>query len=244
MRWMAKHGKTTPQQVCWRAVAHSVCSLALLCAGLRSSLGLEGVTAGEETAQVEASSLGFGPGGSNHGIGTFLAGDGEELVLGVESAAFLAEGEVGGGDVVVILGLADAVEFADDRLLGQVEYLDFLLLVVEDGQGDGEFDRFGSGAFAVEAAGEIAHLGGDLFGGGFSHEPERLGFAVKAFAPALVILDGFVGEKGEADRRTSGDLAGVQVAAGRPGNGGLGVLGKEGHKRVWRGLGGAGSGGA
>jgi len=76
--------------------------------------------------------------------------------------------------------------------------LDFAGLVVVDGDGDGEFDVGGAGAAAAFAGFEVAHFRGDVLGGGLVVKPEGAGGAV-AGAPALVELQGFVGEHGEAD---------------------------------------------
>ena len=133
--------------------------------------------------------------------------------------------------------MGDGVQFAEDGLLGQRQYLDSASFVVEDGDGDGELDVGRTRAAAAFAGGVVAEFGGDVLGGGFVVEAEGLLAAVGGGAPALVELKGFVGEEGEADAAAVGELAGVQVttAGAVVGDCGGGGFAEKGHVEsvVW-----------
>ena len=96
--------------------------------------------------------------------------------------------------------MADAVEFADDRLLGQVEDLDLGCLVVVDGQSESELEGFGASAFAVLTAGEIAQFNGNVVRSGLLSEAEGLGLAVNTFGPQFVELEGLVAQQSKTNR--------------------------------------------
>ena len=145
-------------------------------------------------------------------LAAFLAGDGADGVLGGEAAALFADAEVPGEQVFVVLHLGDRVQLFEDGLLGDLEDLDFTGLVVVDGDGDGEFDVGSAGAAAAFAGLEVAHFRGDVLGGGLIVKAEGAGGAVTG-APALVELQGFVGEHGEADGAAVGELRELEVAA-------------------------------
>ena len=145
-------------------------------------------------------------------LGAFLAGDWADGVLGGEAAALFADVEVPGEQVFVVLHLGDLVQLFLDGLLGDLEDLDFAVVKVEDGDGDGEFDVYGAGAATAFAGLEVTEFGSDVVGGGLVLEAEGLGLAV-ALAPGFVELQGLVGEHGEADGAAVGELAECQVAA-------------------------------
>ena len=163
-------------------------------------------------------------------LAALLAGHRADGVLGEQAAALLADREVPLQQVFVILHLGDLVDFLEDGLLGDLQDLDFAGLVVVDRAGDGKLHVGGARAAAAFAGLELAHLSGYVLDGGLVVEAEGLGGAV-GLAPALVELQGFVGQQREADGAAVGEFAEAEVAAagavGR--NSSRGLLGKERH---------------
>ena len=145
-------------------------------------------------------------------LAAFFAGDGADGVLSGEATALFADAEIPLQQVVVVLHLRDLIQLFEDGFLGDLEDLDFAALEVEDGDGDGKLHIDGARAATAFAGLEVAHLGGDVLGGGLVVEAERLGCAV-ASAPGFVELQGLVGEHGEADGAAVGKFAKCQVAA-------------------------------
>jgi hypothetical protein len=182
---------------------------------------LEWVATGQQTLQVEASRLGLDPSSVDVLLGAFLAGDGAQRVLSQEARAFFAEAEVPGKQVVVILHLADRVQLFEDGLLGQGEDLDVARVEVVDGDGDGKFHVGSARAAATFAGLEVAHLHLEVTFGGLVVEAEGLSGAV-AGAPALIELEGSVGQQGEADATAIGEFGDLQVAAACAGAGDVG----------------------
>ena len=145
-------------------------------------------------------------------LAAFFAGDGANGVLSQQARALFADREVPLQQFGVVLHLGDLVDLFEDRLLGDLQNLDFAGLVVVDRAGDGKLHVCSAGAAASLAGLEVAHLGGDVLEGGLEIEAEGLVGAVSA-APALVELQGFVGEEGEADRAAVGEFGEAQVTA-------------------------------
>ena len=96
--------------------------------------------------------------------------------------------------------------------MGQGKDLDVAAVEVVDGHGDGELDVSGAGAAAAFAGLEVAHFHLQVAFGGLVIEAEGLGGTV-AYAPALVKLEGGVGEEGEADGTAISEFGDLQVAA-------------------------------
>jgi len=126
-------------------------------------------------------------------LAALFAGNGADGVLGGKAAALFADGEVPLQQFGVVLHLGDLVDFLEDRLLGDLQDLDFAGLVVVDRAGDGELHVCCSRAAASFAGLEVAHLGNHVLVGGLKVEAEGLVGAVGG-TPALVELQRFVGE--------------------------------------------------
>ena len=77
-------------------------------------------------------------------FGSLLTGNRAQAVLGVQAVAFFAEDEVMLQQVGVVLHLGDAVQLADDALLGELHDLHAFRVEVVDGHGDGELHASGA----------------------------------------------------------------------------------------------------
>ena len=116
--------------------------------------------------------------------------------------------------VGVVLHLGDAVQLADDALLGELHDLHAFRVEVVDRGGDGELDAFGCGALAVKtAAVSVTHLFLDVSVAGIFRETEGLDGAVFGLAPALEELERLIAEQCEAHAAAALDFGGVEVTA-------------------------------
>ena len=129
-----------------------------------------------------------------------------------------AEAEVPSKQVVVILHLADRIQLFEDGLLGQGEDLDVAGIEVVDRDGDGEFHVCCTRAAAAFAGLEVAHFHFEVAFGGLVVKAEGLGGAVTG-APALIELEGGVGQQGKTDAAAIGEFGYLQVAAAGAGAG-------------------------
>ena len=147
-------------------------------------------------------------------LAALFLGDRADGVLGDPVGLdVLGNDQVNAGEIlVVVLHLGDVVQLLHDRLLGDAPDLDVACLVVEDGGADGELDVGCARAATTFAGLEVAHLSNHILGSGLVVKAEGLGLGA-AGAPDLVILQGLVGQHGDADRVFVLEFAQVQVAA-------------------------------
>ena len=123
----------------------------------------------------------------------FLAGYGADGVLSQQARTLLGHSEVPLQEVFVVLHLADLIQLLDDRLLSDLQDLDFAGLVRIDGKCNKKLDVYRARTTTAFAGLEVAHFGHHVVVGGLFQEAEGLVGAVAA-APALVPFEGFVAE--------------------------------------------------
>lgn len=143
-------------------------------------------------------------------LAALFLGDRADGVLGdAIGLDLLGDDQVDAGQIlVVVLHLGDVVQLLHDRLLGDAPDLDVACLVVEDGGADGKLDVRCSRATTTFAGLEVAHLSRHVLRGGLVVKAEGLGLGA-AGAPDLVVLQGLVGQHGDADRAFVGQFAQV-----------------------------------
>jgi len=87
------------------------------------SVGFERVVAGQQATDVESAFLGFSPSTTDRLVGSLFTGNRAKAVLSVKAVAFFAENKVMLQQVGVVLHLGDAVQLANDALLGELHDL-------------------------------------------------------------------------------------------------------------------------
>ena len=124
-------------------------------------------------------------------MGTLLAGYRADRVLSQQAGTFLANGQVPVEKIAVVLHLGDLVDLLKDRLLRDLQDLDFAGLVVVDRASNGEFDVGSARAAATFTGLKLAHLCYDVLVGRLVVKAERLRGAV-GLAPGLEKFQWFV----------------------------------------------------
>ena len=114
--------------------------------------------------------------------------------------------------VGVVLHLGDAVQLADDALLGELHDLHALGLEVVNRHGESKLCWLRCSAVTVLATGVVRpHLGFDVVGLGILGEAERLERTVIGFAPALVKLKRLIAQQCKAHAAAGLNLGGVEI---------------------------------